>query len=285
MRASAVREGRSARLLRADRTATQTNLRSFKGPLAFADPPLADAPLQNAAQVRGSVVVIRRGGGSFFDKATRAAAAGASGIVFVNNVDDVFFAECEGIPCDIPSVTVALSAYERLADLKLLDPISWFVKVDTAGAHALQPSTCIEDTLASGRKLRLYATVVSASGLRSADGDTDLYPFIEVMCQDQFKRTRTHRAGGMQPLWNQRLSFLLAAGSSHISLRCQDEGSLSAAELVGENENVSLDELFQVCVCSHVRVLHTRLTTHNKCETRYQQSVLLNAYLYACTCC
>jgi len=192
----------------------QINLRAFKGALAFADPPLADIPLQNAAQIRGNVVLIRRGGGSFFDKAKRAAAAGACGIVFVNNTDDVFFAECEGTPCDIPSVTIPLGAYERLADLKMLDPISWFVEVAAAGApKSLAPATSAADTLASGAQLRLYAAVVGAADLRSADGDMDLYPFIQVVCQDQCRRTRTHRGGGAEPLWNQRLSFVLSAGA------------------------------------------------------------------------
>jgi hypothetical protein len=111
----------------------QSNIRAFRGRVVFARPPLADAELQNAAQVLGNIVIIRRGGVTFFDKARRAAAAGASGIIFVNNADEVFFAECEGALCHLPSVTIAAGAFERLADLKMLDPVSWFVEVDMAG--------------------------------------------------------------------------------------------------------------------------------------------------------
>lgn len=223
----------------------QSNIRAYKGPVVFSDPPLADhpGPLRNAAQVQGNIVIIRRGGVSFFDKAKRAANAGAAGILFVNNADDVFFAECEGIPCDIPSVTIPLGAYERLADLKMLDPISWFVCVDVPDPALV--ATCIADTLASGKKLRLHATVVSASGLRNADHDTHLDPFIEITCADQFRRTRTHRGGGSQPIWNQRLNFVLEEGVTHISLRCQDEESSAGADLVG-SATVPLDDLFQI---------------------------------------
>jgi len=225
----------------------QSNIRAFRGRVVFARPPLADAELQNAAQVLGNIVVIRRGGVTFFDKARRAAAAGASGIIFVNNADEVFFAECEGAPCHLPSVTIAAGAFERLADLKMLDPVSWFVEVDMAGDCARKAGS-ISDLLMMGVQVRLHATVVSAQGLRSADGDTDLHPFVEVSCADQCRRTRTHRAGGSMALWNQRLSFLLSAGVEHLVVRCQDEESPSSAEVIGENNNVPLDEILHSAV-------------------------------------
>jgi hypothetical protein len=230
------------------RCAPQSNVRAFKGRVVFARPLLADAELQNAAQAFGNIVVIRRGGVSFFDKARRAAAAGASGIIFVNNADEAFFAECEGAPCYLlPSVTIAAGAFEKLADLKMLDPVSWFVEVDMSGDCA-RTAGSISDLLMMGLQVRLYANVVSAQGLRSADGDTDLHPFVEVSCADQCRRTRTHRAGGSMALWNQRLSFLLSAGVEHLVVRCQNEQSPSSAEDIGENSNVPLDELLQSAV-------------------------------------
>jgi hypothetical protein len=217
----------------------------FRGRLAFADPPLADAELLNADEVRGNICVIRRGGCSFFDKARRAASAGASAIIFVNNVDDVFFAECEGVPCSIPSVTVPLAAYERLADLRKCAPLAWYAEVDPDGKGGTGGDTP-SDLMAAGKKLRLFATVVKATGLRAADGDTDLCPFVEITCGDCCRRTRTHYGlGGTDLLWNQRLSFKLSADTTSIAVRCQDEESPCDAALVGENVSVSLDQLMQ----------------------------------------
>ena len=156
------------------------DIRAFRGAVAFADPPHANTPLRNGQQVRGNICVILRGGGSFFEKALRAAEAGASGIVFVNNVDDVFFAECDGEPCDLPSVVIPMGAYQRLADLRLLDPITWCIEVDSSSE------------VVRGEKFRLQLTVGNASGLRNAEGDSDLCPFVEVMCGDSVRRTHPH---------------------------------------------------------------------------------------------
>lgn len=54
--------------------------------LVQAQPPLADAPLTNAAAVAGKIALIDRGGPSFVQKALNAQAAGAVGVVIVNNV-------------------------------------------------------------------------------------------------------------------------------------------------------------------------------------------------------
>lgn len=48
-------------------------------------PPLADSALTNAAQVNGNIVLIDRGVNTFSDKADKAMAAGAKGIIIANN--------------------------------------------------------------------------------------------------------------------------------------------------------------------------------------------------------
>ena len=53
--------------------------------LVFASPVTADSELQNADKVRGAVVVVMRGICSFEEKVQRGAAAGAVGVIVVNN--------------------------------------------------------------------------------------------------------------------------------------------------------------------------------------------------------
>ena len=55
------------------------------GNVVYARPPLADAALTNAAQVNGNIVLIDRGVSTFSEKAQRAMAAGARGIIIANN--------------------------------------------------------------------------------------------------------------------------------------------------------------------------------------------------------
>jgi hypothetical protein len=56
--------------------------------LVLADPELANAPLTNAADVAGKIVVIRRGENPFAEKLANAQAAGAVGAIVVTNNDD-----------------------------------------------------------------------------------------------------------------------------------------------------------------------------------------------------
>ena len=63
-----------------------------------ADPDLADAPLRNGADVRGALVLVSRGAVPFVEKARRVAAAGAAGIVIVNNVDEPYVAHGHQYP-------------------------------------------------------------------------------------------------------------------------------------------------------------------------------------------
>jgi hypothetical protein len=57
-----------------------------------AQPDLADAPLHNASDARGALVLVTRGAVPFVEKARRVAAAGAAAIVIVNNVNEPYVA-------------------------------------------------------------------------------------------------------------------------------------------------------------------------------------------------
>jgi hypothetical protein len=54
------------------------------------EPALADGPIVNAAEVDGSVALVKRGGNLFQDKAKLVQAAGAIGMVVINNSDALF---------------------------------------------------------------------------------------------------------------------------------------------------------------------------------------------------
>jgi hypothetical protein len=54
------------------------------------EPALADGPIVNAAEVDGSVALVKRGGNLFQDKAKLVQAAGAIGMVVINNSDELF---------------------------------------------------------------------------------------------------------------------------------------------------------------------------------------------------
>ena len=61
-------------------------------PLILAYPPLADAALTNAHEIRGAVAVIARGAVPFVEKARRAQAADAVGVIFINETDEPYVA-------------------------------------------------------------------------------------------------------------------------------------------------------------------------------------------------
>jgi hypothetical protein len=86
---------------------------------AWATPYFAETDLTNANELRGCIVIIKRGGGvSFFDKARRAQEAGAVAAVVINQDDRPFIAHHE--PTDrvegilIPVVCMPLGAGEEL---------------------------------------------------------------------------------------------------------------------------------------------------------------------------
>ena len=56
--------------------------------LVRADPPRAETELMNAASLNGAIALIYRGACPFTEKAQRAQAAGAVGVVFVNSDDE-----------------------------------------------------------------------------------------------------------------------------------------------------------------------------------------------------
>ena len=51
----------------------------------LAQPELADGPLTNASMMRGQIAVVRRGDKTFVQKARRVQAAGATGLIVINN--------------------------------------------------------------------------------------------------------------------------------------------------------------------------------------------------------
>jgi hypothetical protein len=53
------------------------------------EPELANAELHNALEIKGKLAVAKRGGGPVFEKAQRAAAAGALGLAVVNTDDSL----------------------------------------------------------------------------------------------------------------------------------------------------------------------------------------------------
>lgn len=99
----------------------------LQGPLILCDPPLANVPaLGNAPQLRGSIVLVERGGGvTFVQKIARVQAAGALGVIVLNNdlenPDAAFVMstdlECGDhitIPCVMVSANVAALLRTRL---------------------------------------------------------------------------------------------------------------------------------------------------------------------------
>lgn len=83
--------------------------------IVLANPPFADAPLVNAAQVAGKIVICYRGVNTFGDKIQRCAAAGAIGVIIVQNrpdanpADGVFPIELGATTGPIPAVMVHLA--------------------------------------------------------------------------------------------------------------------------------------------------------------------------------
>ena len=86
------------------------------GEIVLALPYTAYPELQNsAAQVVGKVLVIKRGESTFLEKAERAQAAGAAGVIIVNNVPgDAFVMAGSFAAIMIPVVMVPMSAEAAL---------------------------------------------------------------------------------------------------------------------------------------------------------------------------
>ncbi|HTH48130.1 MAG TPA: PA domain-containing protein, partial [Candidatus Limnocylindria bacterium] len=94
---------------------------SVTGKLVYANPPLADAPLQNAAAIAGNIALIDRGVVAYSAKLQAALDAGAIGVVIVNNrdtnsPDGILPVVMGGTPVNIPAVMVGLYDGQKLKD-------------------------------------------------------------------------------------------------------------------------------------------------------------------------
>ena len=78
----------SGQVFRAIYAATSPRTRVTDKNIVYAIPHDASAPLYNSAQVDGNIVLIDRGFVEFDVQAANAAAAGAAGIIVVNNIGD-----------------------------------------------------------------------------------------------------------------------------------------------------------------------------------------------------
>ena len=89
--------------------------------IVMADPPMADAPLENARELRGNVVLIERGACSFGDKANAAQAAGALGVIFVDIGEEDLVAPQHNLELDgditIPAVCISEADGARLQEM------------------------------------------------------------------------------------------------------------------------------------------------------------------------
>ena len=95
--------------------------KSFEGVTMAGLPELGDADLSNAEQVHGKVCVLLRGGGiSFIDKCERAQAAGAVGVIIVNNEEKSNFCmHADSGRLTIPAVLISKSDGAALLAKKL----------------------------------------------------------------------------------------------------------------------------------------------------------------------
>lgn len=91
------------------------------GKVVYANPPLADAPLINAAAIAGNIALIDRGVVAFSAKAQAALDAGAIGVIIVNNrdtnsTDGILPNYMTGTPVNIPAVQVGLYDGQKIKD-------------------------------------------------------------------------------------------------------------------------------------------------------------------------
>ena len=101
-----------------------------------AEPPLAEAELTNAAELAGAVAVIGRGGCTFVEKARRAQAAGAVGVIIVNTEDTLLAPADDGSGGDIRIPVVGVATPFSLADAPALLAAVAFSESDECKAKA-----------------------------------------------------------------------------------------------------------------------------------------------------
>ena len=79
----------------------------LKGKVVYSNPPLADSDIVNTNDVKGNIVLIDRGVSTFTDKLNRALAAGAIGVIVVNNRDNNTNTPADGLLPIVMSGTAA----------------------------------------------------------------------------------------------------------------------------------------------------------------------------------
>jgi len=97
---------------------------SVTGDVVYARPPDASAPLTNSAAVAGRIVLIDRGAVTFSEKAQYAMAAGATGIIVVNNIPGNPIRQNTDLaypPITIPDVLIPLNAGTTLKNAAAFD--------------------------------------------------------------------------------------------------------------------------------------------------------------------
>eukprot|EP00283_Hemiselmis_rufescens_P014611 CAMPEP_0173450872 /NCGR_PEP_ID=MMETSP1357-20121228/45612_1 /TAXON_ID=77926 /ORGANISM="Hemiselmis rufescens, Strain PCC563" /LENGTH=792 /DNA_ID=CAMNT_0014417581 /DNA_START=1 /DNA_END=2376 /DNA_ORIENTATION=- len=218
--------------------------RAFHGDVVAADPILADKPLRNAPRVKGSLVLILRGEVSFDTKMQHAVEAGACGVIFANSDNSLYLAE--GTVTTIPSVMVDNETYQTLHGKTVFGGPKYKGDIDIDRLQSLAVDNKIEQALSQGRVCKLDVTVISGNNLKDMEFLFNMDPYVELRVGGQTRRTKTHREGGQNPIWNQKLRFNLTAKTPKVmSLTCFDEETLKAADLVGFNKAISLDSVLK----------------------------------------
>jgi hypothetical protein len=105
--------------------------------LVLTDPPLADAPLNNAAALSGKIALIERGVIAFNDKITRAREAGAIGIVMINsegaeatNPLPIAMGGIAGQNTSLPAVMIRKSAGDAIRAALAQGPVTASLGID-----------------------------------------------------------------------------------------------------------------------------------------------------------
>lgn len=206
----------------------------FRGKIVVADPLLGTAPLKNASELSGNIALILRGSGADAAKARTAEACGAIGVIF-GSTGETFAAKSDGKDVGIPCVMVEKSIYDQVMSQNMLDPLAWFADIERRNTGTIASAGGIKQALAQGQVLNLEVTVLRGKDLHRAENVGKLDPYVEMAVGDQVRRTKTDREGAQNPAWNQKLKFKLdrerlALG---VTLRCMDEETLKASELIG----------------------------------------------------
>merc|ERR1712146_158333 len=69
----------------------------------------------------------------------------------------------------------------------------------------------------------LNIQVVSGKGLKSMETFGKNDPYCVVKIGDKTKRTKTHKNGGANPVWEDTLAFTLIKGLDEMEISCYDE--------------------------------------------------------------